>query len=268
MKRLILVLPLLLAVAACRSTISYTPFPGVHVGVPVSVSMPHKASLPSGKGGHVKTGNPYRVNGRTYYPMASASGYDEVGIASWYGPKFHGGKTANGERYDMHGLSAAHRTLPLPTLVRVTNLENGRSVVVRVNDRGPFANKGRLIDLSYAAAQSLGFVDKGTARVRVTSLEGTPPTTIASRTPPARIRIEPQVSMYVQLGAFVSPGNAKRLQTKLASSYANISISKVKDGAQNLYRVRIGPFANAQDIESEMLRLQGQGFDSVIVTIE
>ncbi len=112
-----------------------------------------------------KIGNPYQIESTWYYPAVDY-GYDETGIASWYGPKFDGGRTANGEIFDMNALSAAHRTLPLPSVVRVTNLENGRSMVLRVNDRGPFA-RGRIIDVSRRAAQLLGFHRNGTARVRV-----------------------------------------------------------------------------------------------------
>ncbi|MDQ6972283.1 MAG: septal ring lytic transglycosylase RlpA family protein, partial [Mariprofundaceae bacterium] len=134
----------------------------------------NKAKLPSGTGGHRKTGKPYRIAGTTYYPLESSRGYDKTGVASWYGRDFHGKLTANGEQYDMHAMSAAHKTLPLPTLVRVTNLENGRSIVVRVNDRGPFV-KSRLIDLSYAGAKALAYDKQGTTRVRVQTLDGSRP---------------------------------------------------------------------------------------------
>ena len=120
--------------------------------------------------GAPKLGNPYEVAGIWYYPKVDYS-YDETGIASWYGEPFHGRKTANGAVYDMHKLTAAHKTLPLPTDVRVTNLENGRSIIVTVNDRGPFAHS-RIIDLSYRAAQLLGMVEKGTAKVRVQVING------------------------------------------------------------------------------------------------
>ncbi|MEX1035648.1 MAG: septal ring lytic transglycosylase RlpA family protein [Sneathiella sp.] len=120
--------------------------------------------------GSPKLGNPYQVNGIWYYPKVD-NGYDETGIASWYGEPFHGRRTANGAVYDMHKLTAAHKTLPLPTDVRVTNLENGRSIIVTVNDRGPFAHS-RIIDLSYRSAQMLGIVEKGTAKVRVQIIGG------------------------------------------------------------------------------------------------
>ena len=117
----------------------------------------------------VKIGQPYQVNGVWYYPHEDAK-YDETGLASWYGEPFHGRATANGETYDMNVVSAAHKTLPLPSFVRVTNLENGRSMVVRVNDRGPFVN-GRIIDISRRGAQLLGFYEKGTAKVRVAAVQ-------------------------------------------------------------------------------------------------
>ena len=126
-------------------------------------------SVPPGQGTY-KVGNPYQVAGVWYYPKEDPN-YDEKGIASWYGSKFHGRSTANGETYDMNSLTAAHKTLPLPTMVRVTNLENGRALVLRVNDRGPFVH-GRIIDVSRRAAQLLGFIRDGTARVRVESLAG------------------------------------------------------------------------------------------------
>lgn len=124
-----------------------------------------KPSIPTGAGGNYKIGKPYQIAGVWYYPKEDEH-YDATGIGSWYGPQFHGKRTANGEVFDQEQLTAAHPTLPLPVLVRVTNLENGRSVVVRVNDRGPFVN-GREIDLSRKAAELLGYDRKGTARVRV-----------------------------------------------------------------------------------------------------
>ncbi len=114
---------------------------------------------------HYKIGSPYRIGGRLYVPAADER-YDEIGVASWYGPKFHGGLTANGEVFDMRALTAAHRTLPMPSIARVTNLANGKSINVRINDRGPFS-KERIVDLSRKAAETLGFVEQGTTRVRV-----------------------------------------------------------------------------------------------------
>lgn len=129
--------------------------------IPDAVPMPHNGAVKA---------NPYTVLGQTYYPMSSASSYTETGTASWYGTKFHGQATANGEEYDLYGMSAAHKTLPLPCYVRVTNLENGKTVILRVNDRGPFYSD-RIIDLSFAAARKLGYADRGTARVKVEGID-------------------------------------------------------------------------------------------------
>ncbi|WP_165665062.1 septal ring lytic transglycosylase RlpA family protein [Metapseudomonas otitidis] len=129
--------------------------------IPDAVPMPHYGSFKA---------NPYTVMGKTYYPMADARRYQAVGTASWYGTKFHGQATANGEAYDLYGMTAAHKTLPLPSYVRVTNLENGRSVILRVNDRGPFYSD-RIIDLSFAAAKKLGYAEVGTARVKVEGID-------------------------------------------------------------------------------------------------
>lgn len=151
--------------------------------------------LPTGaNGGHYKVGSAYQIKGVWYYPKEEP-GYDETGIASWYGDYFHGRKTANGEIYNMNSLTAAHRTLPLPTFVDVTNLENGKQIRLRVNDRGPYA-RGRIIDVSRRAAELLGFKDKGVAKVRVTfagRVNGIGPTSQAPATaaPLAAVTMEP-----------------------------------------------------------------------------
>lgn len=165
--------------------------------------------------------SPYTVNGKTYHIMPSASGYREEGLASWYGQKFHGHTTSNGETFDMYKISAAHKTLPLPTWVRVTNLDNGASIDVRVNDRGPF-HEGRIIDMSYAGAVKLGFVDNGTARVRVEVIEG---------------KALDTASYYVQVGAFSQRSSAVALQQRLQSENSD-SVAVHQD---EFYRVRIGP---------------------------
>ncbi len=220
-----------------------------------------------------------------YYPLQSSAGYDKTGVASWYGRDFHGKLTANGERYDMHALSAAHKTLPLPTLVRVTNLQNNRSVVVRVNDRGPFV-KSRLIDLSYAAATALGYAKQGTTRVRVQVLDGStsiarshhvkpslvrakaPLATVKSVKTTTQITSPPIPGMYVQLGAFSSSANATRLETTLASKYPSISVQPFMRNMQRLYRVRIGPYSDMRNIERTIMALQQQGQGNAIVVIE
>ena len=129
--------------------------------IPDAVPMPHNGPFKN---------NPYTVLGKTYYPLNNASAYSVVGTASWYGTKFHGQATANGEQYDLYGMTAAHKTLPLPSYVRVTNLDNGKSVIVRVNDRGPFYSD-RVIDLSFAAAKKLGYAETGTAHVKVEGID-------------------------------------------------------------------------------------------------
>ncbi|MDX8407168.1 MAG: septal ring lytic transglycosylase RlpA family protein [Mariprofundaceae bacterium] len=245
------------------------------------------SSLPDGRGGTYKTGKPYRIAGQWYYPMQSAASYDQTGVASWYGRDFHGKKTANGERYDMHALSAAHKTLPLPTLVRVTNLDNGRSVVVRVNDRGPFV-KSRLIDLSYAAARQLGYTERGTARVRVQTLDQPAPTQASAKqvanpiaepvTPKASAALVPVAwadnntapggAIFVQLGAFSSRVNAAELRDRLSASFSDVLIQPRRIASQTLYRVRIGPFDDMQKIERTVQQLQQNGYDNAVVIIE
>ena len=143
--------------------------------------------------------------GRTYYPLKTAAGYDEVGNASWYGKDFHGKKTANGYIYNMYGVSAAHKTLPLGTQVRVTNLENNRSVVLVVNDRGPFV-RGRILDLSYGAAKELGTVEKGVVRVRITAVGSRPVTRTASKAPSGAMKF-----YHVRVGAFGDRSNAEKI---------------------------------------------------------
>jgi len=246
-----------------------------------------QARLPNGTGGIHKTGNPYNIGGRWYTPMPFENGYDETGVASWYGRDFDGKPTANGETYDMHALSAAHKTLPLPTLVRVTNLENGRSVIVRVNDRGPFV-KERLIDLSYAAAKQLGYARNGTAHVRVQSLQLPPPSKQETQTMgkklmaadhPNSVHVSSPDALaapataasgkiFVQLGAFSSKDNAIRLEQQLKSSFTAIHTIAVQLGGKTLYRVRIGPYEDMVNIEQTVLSLQSHGFDKPVVVIE
>ncbi|MES0370864.1 MAG: septal ring lytic transglycosylase RlpA family protein [Mariprofundaceae bacterium] len=249
---------------------------------PSAYNSNRSAKLPSGNGGYRKTGKPYKVGGHWYYPMATADGYNETGTASWYGTKFHGKTTANGERYDMYAMSAAHKTLPMPTMVRVTNLNNGRSVVVRVNDRGPFV-KTRVIDLSYAAAKTLGYDNAGTAPVRVevlghqtaskSSRKASPastyrpaPKAIAKAAPATSI--SQQGGMYIQLGAFSSHHNAAQLKDSLKGDYPSVRIYAKNGGFSEVYRVRIGPFVDVKQIENSVLLLQEQGHNNAIVVIE
>jgi rare lipoprotein A len=202
-----------------------------------------------------KYGNPpfYEVDGRRYVVLASAAGYVEEGIASWYGPDFHGGRTATGETYDMHGMTGAHPTLPLPTWVRVTNLENGRSVVVRLNDRGPFA-RGRIIDLSRAAAEQLDMIRTGTARVEVRSLAA------GGAAPAAAV----PVAYYAQAGAFGSRENAEALAGRLRSAgIEGVTVSESDAGGRSLFRVRAGPAASLADFDRLVERLRAAGAEAV-----
>lgn len=180
------------------------------------------------KGGVPGT-KPYTVRGKTYYPLKSAHGFVEEGIASWYGPGFHGKTTASGERFNQYAITAAHKILPLDTKVRVTNLSNGRSLIVRINDRGPFV-EDRVIDLSKACAQRLGVIGAGTARVRIQSLSGLP-----------QIKDDGDMlgDYYVQVGAFGVKSNAQGLiRTLTAAGYAGRLIF----GSNNLWNVQVGPW--------------------------
>lgn len=207
-------------------------------------------------------GNPafYEVFGERYHVLPTADGYRERGIASWYGPDFHGGTTSSGERYDMYAMTAAHKTLPLPAYVRVTNLANGRSVVVRVNDRGPF-KKGRIIDLSYVAAAKLDMIRDGTATVEVVAVGPgiTPPPVTAA--PPARL--------YAQAGAFADERNARQLADRLkAAGVADVAVDSVRASGRDLFRVRVGPLATVADYDALVARLRGAGFDHVMLALD
>jgi rare lipoprotein A len=202
-----------------------------------------------------KRGNPpfYTVQGKRYAVLDSAEGYLERGIASWYGPTFHGELTSMGERYDMYAMSAAHKSLPLPAYARVTNLKNGRSVVVRINDRGPFI-ANRIIDLSYTAAARLDMLREGTSMVEVRALiPGQPdPLTRTSELPPQRL--------FVQAGAFADAKNAERLLDKLrAGGLSNVTLASRPDGQPPLYRVRLGPVGSVREFDSLVVRLNALG---------
>lgn len=157
------------------------------------------------------TQRPYVINNIKYYPVPSSAGYVDDGIASWYGKKFHGRPTSNGERYDMHGPTAAHKILPMNTMLHVKNLDNGRETVVRINDRGPFV-RGRIVDLSYEAARKLGMVNRGTARVRITALA---PAANGSRLSHPNFR---EGEFFVQIGSFREKDNALRLKKRFTDT--------------------------------------------------
>ncbi|MCU4137878.1 MAG: septal ring lytic transglycosylase RlpA family lipoprotein [Thermodesulfobacteriota bacterium] len=179
---------------------------------------------------------PYTINGKTYFPLPSAKGYEEICIASWYGPGFHGNKSASGERYNMYDFTAAHKILPIGTYVLVTNLENGRQVVVRINDRGPFVDN-RCIDLSYSAAKALGIIGKGLAKVKIVALsEGkiVDGGIVYKNIPNIRYR-----EFYLQVGAFKNYQNALRLKSELKKEFKKINIEPFQKGDTIFYRVQI-----------------------------
>lgn len=194
-------------------------------------------------------GPEYEVLGKRYRVMASSKGFSERGVASWYGRKFHGRLTSNREVYDMHAMTAAHKTLPLPTWVEVRNLRNNRRVLVRVNDRGPFAHN-RIIDLSYAAAQALDMVEDGTSTVEVRVIDTAVP---ASGN-----------DMYVQVGAFGKHVNARRQLALLRRHEVGGNTKIIPDTTRSpvLYRVQIGPIANVFDYERIVAALRQIGIDA------
>ncbi len=244
-------------------------------------------------------GNPpfYDVFGKRYYVLSSSVAYVERGVASWYGPGFHEIRTSTGEPYDMYRMTAAHRTLPLPAYVRVTNLQNGRSVVVRVNDRGPFVGN-RIIDLSYAAAAKLDMLRNGTAMVEVRAIDpgapqgqaspllaGTAPVVAApivaapvsdpAALPPASFAPSPaspsgtRAPLFVQAGAFSDPANAERLAAKLRNgAYGTIFVRDDVIAGRRMYRVRIGPVPNVPEFDRIAAALERAGVHDAHLALE
>jgi rare lipoprotein A len=254
----------LLALAACTSQPPRTapspvpkplPPPPADVGsIPDAVPRPELRS---------KSGNPpfYEVRGRRYFVLDTSVGYHERGVASWYGPDFHGGRTATGDTYDMYALTAAHTTLPLPCHVQVTNLANGKSVVVRVNDRGPFVDN-RLIDLSYAAAIKLDMVRAGTALVEVRAVS-------SSAAPPAKVATTPLDQLYVQAGAFAEQANAERLLARMRAAGVGPAFvrSDERDGRM-LYRVRVGPVPSVAEFDRVVEELRQIGVSDARLALD
>jgi rare lipoprotein A len=209
-------------------------------------------------------GNPpfYDVLGRRYFVLATADGYLERGVASWYGPTFHGGNTSSGELYDMYGMTAAHKTLPLPTYARVTNLRNGHSVVVRINDRGPFV-ANRLIDLSYTAAAKLDMIRDGTTLVEVLALTPGVPDQFT------RSEAAPPPSLYVQAGAFAEERNAQRLLERLhGAGLASAFVLSPLEGRSGLFRVRLGPVASVAEFDALAARLTALGIPDAFLAVD
>ena len=207
-------------------------------------------------------GNPafYDVLGQRYFVMANAAGYVERGVASWYGPGFHREATSNGERYDMYGMTAAHKTLPLPAYVQVTNLSNGKTIVVRVNDRGPFKS-GRIIDLSYSAAVKLDMLRAGTALVEVKALT---PGQAASPDLHASLK-----GLYVQAGAFSNADNAERLVKQLQSrGYTQAYVRSDLLNGRSLFRVRIGPIVNVDAFDAVVTQIKNLGISDAHLALD
>lgn len=221
--------------------------------------------------------SPYTVLGKTYRVLPDSYGYQERGVASWYGRKFHGAKTSNGEIYDMYGMTAAHKTLPIPTYVQVTNLDTGKKVIVRVNDRGPF-HDNRIIDLSYAAAQKLGFQDSGTARVEVVAIDPIAyhqqqqHTTVAANNRSAVADPVPG-NTYLQAGAFASRDSAAKLQAQISQWVAfpvfiSNDVASTVNSVSNLFKVRIGPLRDNLDIVTIKALLQQHNLPAPLVVYD
>jgi rare lipoprotein A len=219
-------------------------------------------------------GNPafYQVNGHTYHLLANANNYAERGVASWYGTKFHGRATSSGETYDMYKMTAAHRTLPIPCYLQVTNLQNGQQVVVRVNDRGPF-HANRIIDLSYAAAKKLGITGNGTGLVAIRSItpaagrqRNAKPVTIAATA--TRDEKKENVQIFVQAGAFSSRENAEQLQQQLTALVEPQHITAKFDQGDKLYRVRIGPLATVEEADRLTQLITTKGFTAPHLVVD
>jgi rare lipoprotein A len=284
-----------LAVNGCSSP-SRDPFAGV--GSPMYQG---SGPLPKG-GGRYHVGKPYEIAGQRYYPREEPD-YDKVGQASWYGPKFHRRMTSNGEWFDQHYLSAAHPTLPLPSYARVTNLENGRQLVVRVNDRGPFV-ADRIIDLSKKSAEVLGFRNRGTARVRVQYLGPAPlndqgthlasmnrhldsgepgkpvlvavkapqavaasaaaPPTLSTSQQPAPVRND--TGYYVQVASFSDPSNAGRAEATLAS-LGPVVVTPVDVERGRFYRVQVGPLDDQATAHAALARVHAAGHHDARVVV-
>jgi rare lipoprotein A len=223
--------------------------------------------------------SPYSVLGKTYRVLPTAKGYAERGIASWYGNKFHGYTTSDFERYDMYAYSAASKVLPIPCYARITNLENGRSTIVRVNDRGPFA-ENRIIDLSYVAAVKLGVWPKGTAMVEVRAIDPAHPD--QSSAEPARDAAvtnrstagslpgkTPKPTLYLQVGAYAGAANAERAAAKVrAAKLGEVEIVEVEVNGARLRRVRLGPLKDVDEADRLTPKLRALGLGEPRVAVD
>jgi rare lipoprotein A len=281
-----------LVAAGATGCFSAPPRPQIPTPEPAPATAPPATSVPDAVPRiepRSRSGNPpfYDVFGKRYFVLSSSVGYVERGVASWYGPGFHKVRTSIGEPYDMYGMTAAHKTLPLPAYVRVTNLQNGLSVVVRVNDRGPFVGN-RIIDLSYTAASKLGMLRNGTAIVEVRSLDAPPalnaattnapaapvdaPVTAAGFAPAAApptdsssgavslVAVPAPGSLFIQAGAFSDPKNAERLVERLrGGAYGKVFVRDNEIAGRRMYRVRIGPVPDVAEYDRIVAALERAG---------
>lgn len=232
-----------------------------------------------------KYGNPpsYEVFGKRYFVLDSADGYVEQGVASWYGPKFHGRRTSSGETYDQYAMTAAHKSLPLPSYAHVTNLNSGKSIIVRINDRGPF-HDNRIIDLSYAAATRLGIVARGTGLVEVRAID---PVKYAKRssgelgndlqiidvaaTIPVAVNneIEQELNIFVQIGAFRSQDNAERLKQQFTEfDIGELSVQQFTHEQEPIFKVRIGPLSTVEQADQAVIKLNEIGHSDHKIVFE
>ena len=284
-----LFMALLLTAGCGGSPVEDGPPPGSPQLGPIADAVP-KAE-PRSRYGNPKT---YVVHGKRYHTLGSSRGYVERGIASWYGRKFHGRRTSSGEKFDMYAMTAAHRNLPLPTYVQVTNLKNGRQAVVRLNDRGPF-HPNRLIDLSYAAATKLGIVAMGTGLVEVRAVgpgseqlaaraaprpaavvpaepAGSPESGRVTNGVPALPPAQPRattVRLYLQAGAFSDRMNAQRLSQRMRPVAGKlVYVSPIIVDGTPLYRVRIGPLPDVVKADQLTNRIIAMGMDAPRIVLE
>jgi rare lipoprotein A len=221
-------------------------------------------------------GNPasYVVYGERYYTLPTSKGYKERGLASWYGTKFHGKRTSSGEPYDLYAMTAAHKTLPLPTYVEVTNLDNNRSVIVKVNDRGPF-HEGRIIDLSYTAAHKLGILGNGTGRVEVRAIDPVAPDQVPANQPilvqtddrPTAPAADSQ--LFLQVGAFQNQDNAHRLRNNIeGQNIGAVRVVQATTAAGTFYKVQVGPLPDIAAADRVARALKPLGIDESRTTVQ
>ena len=212
---------------------------------------------------HRFANRPYQVFGKDYVPLDAIRPFRQRGVASWYGKRFHGGATSSGERYDMYAMSAAHPTLPVPSYARVTNVSTGRSVVVRINDRGPF-HADRVIDLSYTAAYRLGFADAGSAPVEVEAI--VPGAAVAAAAPQAPAPLPQSVTLaqtqpkgvYLQLGAFTARENAELFRARMMREFAWLAETIQVIAGESLYRLHLGPYRTQEEARTIAERIRAQ----------